>query len=213
MGDIYRLGDLEGYHKAPKISESFSRLLDKPVASSHYIAMSLDKCVKLESCVRGLVESQSFTSCTLAVVFAFLKDSGCALENDIFHRLVASLTVALNAQAKAMFAATAFMKQKQQETLVSYLPAATHPSVEHALLMTLSSDMLFAEEVIRDLLTQVREDSHLTLLKNLFSGKGDKRAASPASTSSQRKPYSSTFASFVLGVVFVAVFCEESSWD
>ena len=49
-GDIYRLGDLEGYHKARKINESFSHLLDKPVTSSRCIAVSLDECAKLESC-------------------------------------------------------------------------------------------------------------------------------------------------------------------
>ena len=99
--------------------------------------------------------------------------------------LVTSLTVALNAQAKVTFATTAFMKQKQRETLVSHLPAATHLSVKHALLTTPSSDMLFTEEVTRDSLTQVREDSHLTLLKNLSSGMGGKGSASSASTSSQ----------------------------
>ena len=106
--------------------------------------MTLDECSKLESCVRGLVESQSFLYWALSVVFAFFKDSGCIPEDDIFHRLVPSLTIALNEQARATFAATAFMKQKHHETFVSHLPAGTHPSVKHALLTTLSSDSLFA---------------------------------------------------------------------
>ena len=96
-GDIYQLGDLEFTIKLRRWNESFSRLLDKPVASSRYIAMSLDECSKLESCVSGLVESQSFSFWALATVFAFLKDSTCAPEDDIFHRLLTSLTVALNA--------------------------------------------------------------------------------------------------------------------
>ena len=102
--------------------------------------MSLDECVKLESCVCGLVEAQSFSFWALATVFAFLKDSGCAPDNNIFYHLVTSLTVSLNAEAKAAFSATNFMKQKHRETLVSNLPVATHASVKHALLTTPSSD-------------------------------------------------------------------------
>ena len=30
-GEVYRLGDLEKFHKAPKVNESFSRLLNKPI--------------------------------------------------------------------------------------------------------------------------------------------------------------------------------------
>ena len=82
------------------------------------------------------------------------------------------------------------MNQKRRETLVCHLPAVTH--VSQTRLIDYSSESLFAEEVIRDLLTQVREDSHLSLLKNLSSGKGGKGSASSSSTSSQRKPYSSS---------------------
>ena len=73
---------------------------------------------------------------------------------------------------------------------MSHLPVATHASVKHAWLTTPSSDTLFAEEAIRDVLTQVREDSPLTLLENLPSGKGGKGSASSSSTSNQWKPYS-----------------------
>ena len=79
------------------------------------------------------------------------------------------------------------MKQKCREMLVLYLPATTHLSVKHALLTIPSSDSPFTEVVIGDSLTQVREDSHLTLLKNLSSGKG---SVLSSSTSSQWKLYS-----------------------
>ena len=93
-----------------------------------------------------------------------------------------------------MFAATLFRKQKRREMLVSHLPAVTHPSVKHVLLTTPSSDTFFTEEVIRDSLPQVREDSHLTLLKNFSSGKGGKGSALSSSTSSQWTLYSSSAA-------------------
>ena len=186
-GDIYRLGDLSGFHKATKVNKSVYRLLDKPVASSWYVSLFLDECAKLKSCIRGFIKSQSFSFWALATVFAFLKDSGCEPECDIFHRLVTSLTVLLNSQAKAAFSATSFMKQKCRETLVLHLLVVTHASVKHALVTTPSSDTLFAEEVIRDSLTQVREDSQLTLLKNLSFGKGGKGFTLSTSTSGQRR--------------------------
>ena len=50
-----------------------------------------EECAKLESCVRGFIESQSFSFWALAIIFAFLKDSGSAPEEDIFDQLVTSL--------------------------------------------------------------------------------------------------------------------------
>ena len=68
--------------------------------------------------------------------------------------------------------------------LVSHLPGLTHASVKHALLTTPSSSSLFVVDMIKDTLTQMKEDSQLKLLKNLSSGRGGKQTASSASTSS-----------------------------
>ena len=42
-GDVYRLSNLPEFHKASKLSESFSLLLEKTLASSRTIVLSLDK--------------------------------------------------------------------------------------------------------------------------------------------------------------------------
>ena len=73
--DVYCLGDLPDFHKAPKVSESFSQLLDKPMPSSRYVALSLDDTFKLETCVCGLIESQSFFLWSIATMFEFLKEA------------------------------------------------------------------------------------------------------------------------------------------
>ena len=65
-GDICRISDLLDLHKAPPVNEQFLHLLDKPLASSPHIAMSVDECARLETCIRGLVESQSFSSWAIA---------------------------------------------------------------------------------------------------------------------------------------------------
>ena len=59
-GDIYHLGDLEGFHRVPKLKEKFSRLLDKQVSSSRYLAMTFDEATKLETCIRGQLEPVFF---------------------------------------------------------------------------------------------------------------------------------------------------------
>ena len=107
-GDVYRLGDLHAFHKAPKVNESFSRLLDKTVSSCHYVAWSLDDTTKRETCIRGLNKSQSFSLWALATMFKFLKDSNCVPEEDVFCHLVASMTTALNSQAKTTFFCVGF---------------------------------------------------------------------------------------------------------
>ena len=56
-GDVYRLGDLHDFYKAPKINGSFSHLLDKPVSISQYVSLLLDESAKLEACTRGQIES------------------------------------------------------------------------------------------------------------------------------------------------------------
>ena len=53
--------------------------------------------------------------------------------------------------------------------VASHLLVEIRTSVEHALFPTPSSDSLFAEEAIRDLLPPVWEDSQLTFLKNFSS--------------------------------------------
>ena len=107
-------------------------------------------------------------------------------EEAILHQLISSLQVSLSSQAKTSFASVSFLKQKQWETLVSHLPTVTHASVKHTLLMSPSSSSLFSEDVIRESLTQVKEDSHLKLLENLSSSRGGKQTASSASSSGQR---------------------------
>ena len=46
-GDVYCFGGMHGFYKAPKINESFSRLLDKPVSTSRYVSLFLDESAKL----------------------------------------------------------------------------------------------------------------------------------------------------------------------
>ena len=107
-------------------------------------------------------------------------------EEDVFHRLVASMTTALNSWVKATFYAAAFLQQVRHESFVSHLPSSTHASVKHALLLP-STSTLFDEEVIMRSLTQVRDDSQLSLLKNLSSLKGGKHLAPTASSLGPRQ--------------------------
>ena len=62
------------------------------------------------------------------------------------------------------------------------LPASTHVSVKHMLLVTPSSPSLVADSVIKESFTQVKEDTNLAVLKNLCSAKGGKQLASAASS-------------------------------
>ena len=167
--------------KASKINENFSRLLSKPVSTSRYVSLSLEDSAKLEACIRGQIESQSFSLWALSAIFEYLKDANCVSDDEVFHQLVSSMTTSINSQAKASFSAAAFLKQKRWETLVSHLPASAHT------LLKPSSSSFFAEDVIEDSLTQVKVDSQIKLLTNLSSLKGGKRSASTASTSGRGK--------------------------
>ena len=121
-----------------------------------------------------------------------MRDANLAPEDDDFHRLISSLSVALNSQAKALFAAAEYPKQKRRETFVSHLPVHMHDSGRHSLLSSASSSTLFADEVIEKSLGQVKDDSQLLLLKNLSSQKVGKGSASSSSSSTQRHPRSDT---------------------
>ena len=187
-GEIYRLSDFPTFAKAPPVNDQFSRLLDKQLSSSRHVSLSLEECSHLENCVRGLVESQSYSSWVMAAVFAFLREEGMVPEDESFHRLVSGLSVVLNSQAKASLSAASFLKQKRRETYVSHLPSSTHESVRQALLSSPSDTSLFSDDVITKSLSQVKDDSQILLKKNLSSQRGGKGSASSASSSTQRRP-------------------------
>ena len=132
------LGDVENFRKAPKVNASFSRSL----------SLSLDKSAKLEACIRGQIESQSFSLWVLTSIFEFLKKSNCVPESSVFHQLVLSMTDSINAQDKASSSSAAFLWQKRREALVSRLPPHTHDLVKISLLSTPSSSSLFSKDVI-----------------------------------------------------------------
>ena len=169
--NIYHLGGQDDFHCAPKLNKKFSRLLDKQVSSSHYLAMTFDETTKLETCIRGQLESQSFSLWAIAAIFASLKYSDAIPQDDSFGNMVNSLTLSLQSQAKVSFCVACFLQQKPRETFVSHLPASTHASVKHALLAT-PSPSLFADLVIKESFTQVKEDTNLAVVKNLFFCKG-----------------------------------------
>ena len=107
-------------------------------------------------------------------------------EDSVFRQLIVSMTTTFNSQAKSSFSVAAFLQQVRRESFVSHLLGSTQPSVKHALLSTPSLSALFDEEVIRSSLTQVKDDSQLSLLKNLSSLKGGKQSASTSSSSGPR---------------------------
>ena len=116
-------------------------------------------------------------------MFEFVKELDCVPVSPVFHHLVASMMSAINSQARASFSASTFLRQIRRETLVSHLPAATHASIKNALLSSPSSSTLFSKEVVRSSLTQVKEDSQLSLLSNLSSKKDGKKFSSASSSS------------------------------
>ena len=186
-GDIYRLHDLPNSYTAAPLNPQFTRLLNKSVPTSCYVSLLLEDCSRLETCMRGLVGSQSYASWAIASIFAFLRDAGLSPSDEGFNKVVSSLSVALTAQAKASYAASAFLQQIRRETYVAHLPEHTHDAVKHALLSTPSEESLFSEEVIQRSLGQVRDDSQLQLLRNLSNQMGEEGAASSSSAPTQRR--------------------------
>ena len=110
--NVYRLGDLGDCHCAPKVNDSFSRLFDRQVSSSRYLAMSLDESTKLEACVRGQFESRSYSLWAIVAIFTSLKDAGGVPDDETLRHLVSNLTLSLQSQTKALFSAACFLQQK-----------------------------------------------------------------------------------------------------
>ena len=119
------------------------------------------------------MEAQSFSMWSIAIMF-----ENCPSEDFVFRQLIASMTNALTTQVKTTYSLQEFLQQTWRELYVSHLLGSTHPSVKHALLSTSSSPALFSEDVILASLSQVKDDSQLSLLKNLSSLKGEGKTAS-----------------------------------
>ena len=92
-GDIYRLRDLTSSRLATPLNTQYSHLFPKSVPSSRYVSLSLEDRARLETCLRGLVKSQSFASWAMSSLFAFLRDYGLSPSDDGFHKVVSSLSV------------------------------------------------------------------------------------------------------------------------
>ena len=194
-GHVCRFGDEESFHKAPKVNDIFSQLLTKTVSLSRSLSLVLDDSVKLEACIHGQIQSQSFSLWAVAAVFEFLKVSNCVPEDPVFNQLVMSMMDAINAQVRAAFTSASFLKQKCREAIVSLLPASTHGSVKLVLLTTPSSSSLFSDEVIKASLTKVKEDLQIKLLSNLSLHRGGKQSASAAASSGRSRGSSSSSSS------------------
>ena len=93
------------------------------------------------------------------------------------------MTRALATQAKTAFSFQEFLQQTRRESYVSHFSGSLHLSVRHALLLTPSSSALFGKDVILASLTQVKDDSPVSLLKNISSPKGGGKIASTSSSS------------------------------
>ena len=75
-GDVYHVSDLPEFHKAPPLNKQFSRLLDKMVASSRFMSMSIEECMKLESLVGVMPLSTDNQRLSVAQV-AGVERQGC----------------------------------------------------------------------------------------------------------------------------------------
>ena len=145
------------------------------------------------------MKSHSFSLWSVATMFELIKDSNCVPEDSVFRQLISSMTTALTSQAKASFSIAAFLQQVKKESYVSHFPGSTHPSVKHALLSIPSTSTLFSREVICSLLTQVKDDSQLSLFKNLYLLKGWDKSASTSSSSGYCRRDLSSSSSFSRG--------------
>ena len=65
--------------------------------------MSLDDPSKLETCIRGQIESQSFSLWALVTVFGYLRDANCVPDDAVFSQLVSSMTTAINVSGEGLF--------------------------------------------------------------------------------------------------------------
>ena len=109
------------FHNDPRVSDTFSCLLDTPVASLRYVCLSLDERATLGAYIRGLIESQSFFFLGTSICFCHFERLGVYAWGDIFHHLATSLTVLLTSRAMAPSFAMSFMKQYHCKTFVSHL--------------------------------------------------------------------------------------------
>ena len=108
-------------------------------------------------------------------------------DDAVFCQLVASMTTALGSQEKASFSARQPFCNSLGVSPSCCISQDLPMRLKHVLLSIPSSSFLFDQEVICSSLTQVKDDSQLSLLKNLSSLKDGKQLASTASTSGHRR--------------------------
>ena len=133
------------------------------MSSGQLINFSLDEAAKVESLLKGIMESQSLAFWLLSALFHWLKELDFVPPDAaLFAQLIQSLSLALVSASSSSASLATYMQAKRREGVLAYFPS--HVGIHFCKDVAASSfegPLLFAEDILACVIASSREDSHL----------------------------------------------------
>ena len=133
------------------------------LSSSRSINFCFDEAAKVESLLKGIMESQSLAFWLLSAPLHWLKELDFVpLDAVLFVQLIQSLSLALVSASSSSTSLATYIQAKRREGVLAHFPS--HVGIHFRKDLAASSfegPLLFAEDILARVIASSREDSHL----------------------------------------------------
>ena len=133
------------------------------LSAKHFLNVSFDEAVKIESLLKGMMDSQSFAFWLLSTLLHWLKEINFVPpDSALFAQLIQSLSLSLVSASTSSCALASYMQAKHREGVLSHFPShfGTHFHCGLAA-SSFAGPFLFDDEVLTRVIGASHEDSNL----------------------------------------------------
>ena len=175
----HAVADLPLYASSLAVNPSFAKLSGaKAVGSRRWGSISFSEMERLERLFRSQLEMTSKSLWLMSGILAMLKHDGFQpADPTLFNAALASVFAALSLQARSSASGSTFIRTKCRDSLLSHTAIPVPETQRHALTVSPGSEsLLFNEEILGVVVTQVQQSSHisskLAVSRSLGRGRG-----------------------------------------
>ena len=133
------------------------------LSSKRSLSFSFDEAAKVESLLKGVMESQSLTLCFLSALLHWRKElSFVPPDVSLFAQLIQSLSLAFISASTSSTSLATYLQAKRREGVLTYFPSHVGVHFRRELAASsLEGSHLFMEDFLARVIASSREDWHL----------------------------------------------------
>ena len=169
---LFNVGDQPDFCNARYVNLDFSWISqNKNILKSRSASVSLSDLEKVERGVRSILAGDSKCFLLLSSLLAQLRDDGYRPSDPaLFDKNITSLLAALASQTTMAAGVTDFISAKRRESYLAHASCSVAESVKRDLLAAMGSEsLLFDQQLLEKLVSQLKEDSLISSTASLAS--------------------------------------------